>query len=161
MADDEDGEDELESLWNPTKSHGSARPKKSLELVVAHGKESYVALEAKDKVAVFVVRSASNGFRYSFSYHAHFTTAVKEPSEDFLSIITDRAAIELYGKNLLPIALALDLRTCHTITEFNPAHHLPPTDKSAPFIERIEVILPRPPEKPQRVAKAEKTAEEA
>lgn len=155
MADDEDGDDELETIWNPTRSKSSPATKKAIALVVADGKEAYVALETKDKVLAFVVRSFSNGFRYSFAYHTLSTTAMHDPGADFLSIISDRGVIDLYGKNLLPIAMAVEMHTCSSITEFSPAEHLPPTDKSAPFIERIEVTLSRPPEKPQRVAKAE------
>ena len=158
MADDEE-DDELDAIWNPAKRNPPSQPKKPLELVVSHEQPPYVALETKDKVLSFVVRSFSNGFRYSFAYHTLSTTAMHDPSADFLSIIGDRGVIDLYGKNLLPVALALEMHTCYSITEFSPAQHLPPTDKSAPFIERIEVTLPRPPEKRERGAKKEETPE--
>lgn len=159
MADDDDDGDELDAIWNPAKGNTSALAKKPLALVVADGKQSYVALETKDKVLAFVVRSSSNGFRYSFAYHTLSTTAMHDPNADFLSLVSDRGVIDLYGKNLLPIAMAVEMHTCYSITEFSPAQHLPPTDKSAPFIERIEVTLPRPPEKRERGTKKEETAE--
>ena len=155
MADDDDGDDELDAIWNPARSKASPQPKKALELVVAHDKSPYVALETKDKVLAFVVWSFKTKFRYSFAYHTLSTTAMHDPNADFLSIVSDRGVIDLYGKNLLPIAMAVEMHTCYSITEFSPALHLQPTDKSAPFIERVEVTLPRPPEKPQRVAKPE------
>lgn len=155
MADDDHSDDELDAIWNPAKAKASPAPRKALELVVAHDKSPYVALETKDKVLAFVVRSISNGFRYSFAYHTLSTTAMHDPSADFLSLVSDRGVIDLYGKNLLPIAMAVEMHTCYTLTEYSPAQHLPPTDKSAPFIERIEVTLPRPPEKKERGEKRE------
>lgn len=155
MADD-DGEDgELDALWNPAKQKTSPLPKKSLELVVANGREAYVALETKDKVLAFVVRSHRNGFRYSFAYHTLSITALHDPKADILTIITDRGVIDLFGKNLLPVAVALEMHTAYSVTEYSPEMHISPTDKTAPFIERIEVMLARPPQKPERVGKAE------
>lgn len=154
MADD-DEDDELDAIWNPAKRKTQSQPKKPLELVVSHEQPPYVALETKDKVLAFVVRSFSNGFRYSFAYHTLSTTALHDPGADFLSIIGDRGVIDLYGKNLLPVAMALEMHTCYSLTEFSPEMHLLPNDKTAPFIERIEVTLPRPPQKTEREKKAE------
>lgn len=158
MADD-DEDDELDAIWNPAKRKPQSQPKKPLELVVSHEQPPYVALETKDKVLSFVVRSLSNGFRYSFAYHTLSTTALHEPQADMLTLITDRAVIDLYGKNLLPVALALEMHTASSITEYSPEMFLQPTDKAAPFIERIEVTLSRPPEKKERGAKAEQKPE--
>lgn len=158
MADD-DEDDELDAIWNPAKRKTQSQPKKPLELVVSHEQPPYVALETKDKVLSFVVRSFSNGFRYSFAYHTLSTTALHEPQADMLTLITDRAVIDLYGKNLLPVAVALEMHTASSITEYSPELFLPPTDRAAPFVERIEVTLPRSPEKRERVAKREEKPE--
>lgn len=155
MADDDDGDDELDAIWNPAKQKASPLAKKPLELVVANGKEAYIALETKDKVLSFVVRSLRNGFRYSFAYHTLAITALHDPKADALTIITDRGVIDLYGKNLLPVAVAFEMHTAYSITEFSPEMHLSPSDPTAPMIERIEVLLARPPQKPERVVKAE------
>ena len=153
MADDDD---ELDKLWNTeVKPSASVHElKKPTKLVVHHtGKQPYVALATKDKVLSFVVHSISSGIRYSFAYHTLTSTAIHEPDADYLTIITNRAVIEVYGKNLLPIAVALELHTCHSINEFSPEMFLPPSDDSQPFIEKIEVLLPTPPKKQERVAK--------
>ncbi|NGZ96228.1 MAG: hypothetical protein CV089_08890 [Nitrospira sp. WS110] len=155
MADDDGEDDELDSIWNPAKQKASPLPKKSLELVVSHGQQPYAALETKDKVLAFVVRSLRNGFRYSFAYHTLSITALHDPKADILTLITDRGVIDLYGRNLLPVAVAFEMHTAYSVTEFSPEMHLLPSDKTAPFIERIEVMLPRPPQKPERVAKAD------
>lgn len=154
MADDDGEDDELEAIWNPAKQKASPLAKKPLELVVANGKEAYVALETKDKVLAFVVRSLRNGFRYSFAYHTLAITALHDQKADALTIITDRGVIDLYGKNLLPVAVAFEMHTAYSITEYSPEVHLSPSDITAPFIERIEVMLARLPQKPERVAKA-------
>ena len=158
MADDEE-EEKIETLLSTSPRHVRGLTKKPLSLVVTHDKQPYVALETRDKVLAFVVWSASNGFRYSFGYHTISTTALHHPSADALTIITDRAVITLYGKNLLPIVMALDMHTCHSLTEFVPSEHLSPSDPTAPLIERIEVTLPRPVEKPPRVTKQDEKQE--
>ena len=155
MADDDGEDDELDAVWNPAKQKTSPLAKKPLELVVANGKEAYVALETKDKVLAFVVRSSRKGFRYSFAYHTLSITALHDPKADILTIITDRGVIDLYGKNLLPVAMAFEMHTCSSITEFSPDVHLSPSDTTAPVIERIEVMLARPSQKPERVAHAD------
>lgn len=159
MADDDGEDEELEAIWNPAKQKASPLAKKPLELVIANGREAYVALETKDKVLAFVVRSPSNGFRYSFAYHTLAITALHDPTADALTIITDRGVIDLYGKNLLPVAVALEMHTAYSLTEFSPEMHLSPSDNTAPIIERIEVMLARPPQKPERVAKREQEPE--
>lgn len=159
MADDEGEDEELDAIWNPAQPNTSPRPKNTLELVVANGKESYSAFVAQDRVESFVVRCA-NGHRYRFFTHRLNGVEV-HPHATTLTIKTNDGVIQIYGRGLEAIDDALAMHTCRAITEFSPALHLPPTDRAAPFIERIDVILPRPPEKPQRVAKAEKTPEEA
>src|SRR5574337_937329 len=124
MADDDGEDDELDALWNPAKQKTSPLAKKPLELVVANGREAYVALETKDKVLAFVVRSLNNGFRYSFAYHTLSITALHDPNADILTLITDRGVIDLYGKNLLPVAVAFEMHTAYSITEFAPETHL-------------------------------------
>ena len=157
--DDDNNENELEKIWNPGGSKASPLAKKPIALVVSDGKEAYSAFVAKESRESFIVRLA-NGHHHRFYIH-RLTGVHIYPQGTALTIKTNDGIIQLYGRRLETIDEALALHTCRTITEFSPEIHLPPTDKSAPFIEQIDVILPRPPEKPQRVAKAEKTPEEA
>ena len=147
MADDEDEVgDELEAIWHPAIGDTSAQPKKALELVVSDGKEAYNGLIAKDRVETFLVRCV-NGFRYRFFYHRINATATEDSYRNSLTVMTSDGVIKIYGQHLEAIDEALALKTCHTITEFSPVLHLQPTDKTKPFIERVEVTLPRPPKK--------------
>lgn len=152
MADDDD---ELDELWS-TEAKPSASVqelKKSAKLVVNHkGNQPYTALISKDRVQSFVVRSFSSGIRYRFFYHTLTTTALHEPGNDCLTIITQSAVIQIYGRHLEAIDDALGLRTCSAITEYSAEMFSPPTDHNAPFIERIEVLLPTPAKKKQEQA---------
>lgn len=161
MADDDD---ELDELWSTeAKPPASVQElKKPAKLVVNHrGNQPYTAVVSKDRVQSFVVRSFSSGIRYRFFYHTLTTTAIHEPGNDCLTIITQGAVIEIYGRHLEAIDDALGLRTCSTITEYSAELFLPPPDNNAPFIERIEVLLPTPAKKKQEpVAKREEKSEE-
>lgn len=66
------------------------------------------------------------------------------PEADFLSVMTSSAVIRIVGRNLKPIATALKLRTCDTITQYSPEFFLAPTDTTAPFVEAVEVTTPDP-----------------
>lgn len=154
MADDDD---EIDELWS-TEAKPSASVqelKKPAKLVVNHkGNQPYSAVISKDRVQSFVVRSFSSGIRYRFFYHTLTTTALHESDNDCLTIITQGAVIQIYGRHLEAIDDALGLRTCSIITEFSPDAFLPPSDDSKPFIEKIEVLLPIP-KKQEKVAKRE------
>jgi hypothetical protein len=144
MADDDD---EIDELWSNSVSK-AATPKKSPALVVDH--KNYSAFEAKDKLLGYVVRCTSTRVHYQFFYHHLLTIALNSPDDDFFTLITSNAVIQVYGRNLQPIASAFGLHTCHSITEFSPEVFLPPSNDSQPYIEKIEVLLPQPPKKPER-----------
>lgn len=82
---------------------------------------------------------------------------VNAPEADFLSVMTSSAVIRIVGRNLKPIANALKMRTCDTITQYAPEFFLAPTDTTAPFVEAVEVTTPdpQPVKKPERIAKPE------
>ncbi len=166
MADDEDGEDELESLWNPAQSNTSARPKKALELVVADGKEAYSAFEPANTPYRCVVHSYSMNNNTIFSYH-QLGDIDYSPTHDFLMLTTHRKCIRIYGHDLQLLVTALSLHSCKVIREYNKNKHLPPpAGDGEPFIDRIEITDFRADNKPrlgkpELVTKPEETAEEA
>ena len=147
MADEDD---EIDELWSSSVSKDGITPKKSKSpaLVVHHkNKTLYSAFETKDKLLGFVVRCHSTRVHYNFFYHNLLTIALNSPDDDFFTLITSNAVIQVYGRNLQPITTAFGFHTCHSITEFSPELFLPPSDDSQPFIEKIEVMLPTPPKK--------------
>ncbi len=148
MADDDD---EIDELWSTTVSKEPITRKKSPALVVHHkDTPHYSAFETKDKTIGFAVRCVNTRVHYTFFYHHLLTLALNSPDDDFFTLITSNAVIQVYGRNLQPIASAFGLHTCHSITEFSPEVFLPPSDDSQPFIEKIEVMLPTPPKKQER-----------
>ncbi len=152
MADDEDG---TEDLWSAGVKKKPVTPKPSPALVVDNkNKTQYIAFEAKDKPIGFVVRTSA--IHYTFFYHNLLTIALDSPGDDFFTLITNNAVIQVYGRNLQPITAAFGLHGCSSLHEFSPELHLPPGDDSQPYIEKIEVTLPTPPKKLERVGKAEK-----
>ncbi len=160
MADDDD---EIDELWSTSVSKDGITPKKSKSptLVVDHkNKTPYTAFETKDKPLGFQVRCLSSHVEYTCFFHNLLTIALDTTNEDFFTLITSNAVIQVFGRNLRPITAAFRLHTCDSITEFSPEIFLPPSDDSQPFIERIEVMLPTPPKKQERSAKPEEKLEE-
>lgn len=158
MADDDDGDDELDTIWNPAAAKASPQPRKPLELVVAHGKQAYSAFTVKDKVRGFVVKCVN---QHKVFYYPHLlTVTLNQPHDDSFTLTTTTAVIQVWGMNLSLLLPAFLLQTCETITEYSAALFLLPGDKTAPFIEQIHMILSTPTEKPERVAKPEEKPEE-
>ena len=154
---------EIDELWSAGVSKTTIPPKKSKSpaLVVHHkNKTLYSAFETKDKLLGFVVRCLSTRVHYNFFYHHLLTIALNSPDDDFFTIITNNAVIQVYGRNLQPITNAFGLHTCHSIIEFSPEVFLPPSDDSQPFIERIEVMLPMPANEKNQEGRRAKQREE-
>ncbi len=153
MADDDD----IDDLW----SSGVVKkptPKKTPQLVVDHkNKTPYKGFEPKDKPIGFVVRC--HAIHYTFFYHHLLTVAMNSPDEDFFTLLTNNAAIQVYGRNLQAIAAAFGMHECAAISEYSPERFLPPGDDSQPFIEKIEVMLATPAKKPERASKPEEKPE--
>jgi hypothetical protein len=102
-------------------------------------KEVYVAFDAKDKVDRLRIRRAagptrSPGYDYLLDvvYDGGYGT-------NFVLIYTF-IMIVVKGRNLQSVISALEMRTADFIQEFDPRWEKP-TDKTAPFIETIEVIV--------------------
>ena len=121
------------------------------------GKPVYAAFTNKDKVYAFTIVSQSPRLEYSFFYQNLVQLVVNAPEANFLSVMTSSAFIRITGRNLNPIANALKLRTCDTITQYSPEFFLSPDNNTAPFVETVEVSTPdpQPVKKPEREAKAE------
>ncbi len=144
MTDDDD----IDELWSTGVSKTKIPPKKSPALVVDHKtKTPYSAFETKDKPLGFTLRCTSIHVHYTFFMHNLLTIVLNSPADDFFTLITNNAVIEVYGRNLQPITAAFGLHTLHSMTEFSPDIFLPPSDDSQPYIEKIEVTLPTPPKK--------------
>lgn len=153
----DDDDDEIDKQWSTNVSKKPITPKKtkSPALVVDNkNRTSYRAFETKDKPLGFVVRCTSTRIHYTFFYHHLLTLALNSPDDDFFTIITNNAVIQVYGRNLQPITVAFGLHTCQSINEFSQEMFLPPSDDSQPLIEKIEVLLPTP-KKQERVVKPE------
>jgi len=135
MADDSD-------KWSAL--FGKDAPRSTVpELVVNHpSKPLYSPFETRDKLHGFEVRCPSAKGNYTFFYHHILTLTINDPDCDFCSIITTNSVIRIYGRNLQPLVTALGLHTCKSFTEFHAERFASPTDSTAPFIERIEVMLP-------------------
>ncbi len=161
MSDDEDVIEGLPDwvLSSVERKATTPEPQPAARLVI--NKHDYTSLDTRDKVECFVVRCLSSGIRYSFPYHTFLSAALHEPEGNFLSIVTTRAVIELRGRNLLPVAVALEMKTCHCLTEYAPDVHAASTDHAAPFIQHIEVTTPEPQplKKPERGTKREEKPE--
>ena len=141
-----DDVDEIAELWGlgatdpkPSATIHELKPKKEQA-----GKSPYIALTTKDKVYAFTIVSPSRGIEYSFFYHNLLQIVVNAPQADFISVMTSSAFIRIFGRNLKPIASALKLRTCESVTEYSPEMFLPPADQTVPFIEALEVTTPDP-----------------
>jgi hypothetical protein len=151
MADDDE---EIDNLWGTTVSKKPA-PTKTPALVVDHKtKQPYSAFETKDKPLGFLLRCTNARVHYSFFYHHLLTIALNSPDDDYFSLTTNNAVIQVYGCNLQPITAAFALHTCQSMTEFSAEMFLPPSEDSQPYIEKIEVTLPTPPKKGSIVPKS-------
>lgn len=159
MRDDE--VDEIAREWGL--GEGQAKPSATIHELKptkkepSTGKPHYDGLITKDKVYAFTIVSQSPRLEYSFFYQNLVQLVVNAPEADFLSVMTSSAFIRISGRNLKPIATALKLRTCDTITQYSPEFSLSPDDMTAPFVETVEVTTPdpQPAKRPERGAKAE------
>ncbi len=103
-------------------------------------KEGYLAFDAKDKVNRLRIRRAlgptrSPGYHYLLDvvYDGDYGTNFVL-SYTFLMVVVN-------GKNLQSVIFALETGTADFIQEFDASKWERPTDKTAPFIESIEVIV--------------------
>ena len=102
-------------------------------------KEGYLAFDAKDKVNRLRIRRATGsthapGYAYllQVSYDGEQGTNIVL-SYTFLMVLVT-------GRNLQSVVFALETGTADFIQEFDPTRWAKPTDKTAPFIETIEIL---------------------
>ena len=116
-------------------------------LVVNHdvgrrqGYEAYTAFENEVRTTNVELRCCRSGLSYFIPY-AHIGVVVfnfRTGSE--ISFTGGGFAVEIEGRNLRAIVMALRLHTCGTIQDFHPDMFvLPqPVDPTAPFVENISV----------------------
>lgn len=130
------------SKWTKLFGGDTAPKKNAPELVVSHTpKPVYKAFETQDKLLGFTVHCPSSRAGHQFFYHHLHTITFNEPDYSFLFLTTSTSVIRVVGYNLQPLANALGMHTCKSLTEFHPERFSPPPDDSEPFIEQIEVSL--------------------
>jgi len=78
---------------------------------------------------------------YSPSYHSLVYIAYNELFGDDMVLNFSSMLVRVTGKNLQPIADAIERHKCTFIRDFNPDFFRPPTDANAPFIEKIELVV--------------------
>ena len=118
-----------------------------------HGGKEYVPFSTKVRAMNVEVRCFSEGLSYSIAY-AHMSSIVFEfQTGKRLEFSGGGLRVNIEGRNLGDILLALNLHVCSFIQDYSAAHHAlaQPVDPAAPFIESIEV-------KPLRPAKSAETA---
>jgi hypothetical protein len=100
----------------------------------------YVAFHARDRVERLKIRRANAPARAPG--YAYLLDVISEtPYGTRFALLFTFMVVTVRGKNLLPIVLALESGTAEFIQEFDGDHCQQPKDKSAPFIESIEVVV--------------------
>ena len=102
-------------------------------------KEGYVAFDAKDKVNRLRIRPA-NGSTRSPGYHYLLDVAYDGDHGTNVVLSYTFLMVLITGHNLQSVVFALETSTADFIQEFDPVRWAKPTDKTAPFIEKIEVM---------------------
>ncbi len=117
---------------NPVSAAAETKPPK--------GTDEYVAFDAKDKVLCLTIFRANDPARspqYPFLLDvvydsSHFTNFV---------LVYTTLMVLVRGENLKPVVDALKMKTADFIQEFDPQRWEKPKDKSAPFIQSIQVVV--------------------
>ncbi|HEV2693072.1 MAG TPA: hypothetical protein VG347_09285 [Verrucomicrobiae bacterium] len=106
------------------------------------GKENggYVAFDAKDKVDRLRIRRAAGPTR-SPGYHYLLDVAYDGDYGTNFVLVYTFMMVMVKGQNLKSVIFALETGTADYIQEFDGSKWEKPTDKAAPFIESIEVIV--------------------
>jgi len=115
------------------------------------GGQAYEAFDNKVRAMNVEVRCHDTGLSYSIPY-AHMSSVVFEfLTGKRLEFSGGGLRVNIKGRNLRDVLLALNLHCCSFIQDFHPAHHvLPqPIDPEAPFVESIEVEPLRPARPPE------------
>jgi hypothetical protein len=109
----------------------------------------YEAVDAKDRQAKlgFVLRRAT-GERLYLNYPDVYLKRLS-PDETVLAVFCYSLNIVIWGRCLGMIADALHGHFLASVQEFDAARWTPPTDATAPFIERIEVFARKDEDGPQ------------
>ena len=103
-------------------------------------KEGYLAFGAKDKVDRLKIRRAMNPTR-SPGYHYLLDVVYDDGYGMNFVLVYTFLMVLVRGQNLQSVVFALETSTADFIQEFDPDRWDKPTDKTAPLIEAIEVIV--------------------
>ena len=103
-------------------------------------KEGYLAFGAKDKVDRLKIRRATNPTR-SPGYHYLLDVVYDDEYGMNFVLVYTFLMVMVRGQNLQSVVFALETSQADFIQEFDPARWNKPADKTAPFIEAIEVIV--------------------
>lgn len=99
---------------------------------------TYTAFDAQDqKPARLHIRTAKNGSLYP-SYHYLADFRFGHDLESILTLVYTFMTVEITGRNLAPVARALQYEACAAIYEYHPQLYDPPAENE-PVIEAIHV----------------------
>jgi hypothetical protein len=103
--------------------------------------DEYLAFDAKDKVERLSIRygkadsrTPSYGYLLDIAHDGRFGTK-------FVLYYSFMMVVEVEGKNLLPVIMAIQMGTADFIQEYDPDRWQKPKDSKAPFIESIKVVV--------------------
>lgn len=100
----------------------------------------YIAFGAKDKVERLRIRRAGNVPTRSPAYHLLLDVIYDGGFGTNFALLYNFLMVNVTGRNLQPVVLAIETGTADFIQEFDPAKWDKPTDPSAPFIEAMEIF---------------------
>ena len=149
MGDSDDAMSRFRSLVGMKKPPGPAKPTADFESAVRTPEprpyEAYEAFENEVRTTNVEIRCNKSGLSYFVEY-AQMSPIVfdfREAKGIFFS--AGGYGFTIKGTSLRAIIMALRLRTCGTIEDFNPDLHVDPQplDPNAPFVENITVKVLR------------------
>jgi hypothetical protein len=98
----------------------------------------YQAFTTKEKLGRVEIRM-KDGFSHAPGHSFILDVYYEHAEQTGILLVTSFATIKILGRNLLPVAQALQRHQCQTLVEFNPTEYDAPADASAPYIESITV----------------------
>lgn len=109
-------------------------------------RDEYKAFETKDRVEGLAIRRRKGQLSYIMMHNYIHSVGFDDDDSTLLLLVVSGYHIEIRGRNLVPIAEAIQMRCCRFIQEFRPDRFAvaEPADPKTPFIESISVELVHP-----------------
>jgi hypothetical protein len=102
------------------------------------GNEPYIAFATKDKLGRFDIRT-KDGLSHSPAYNYLLDVSYDRRAYTSVLLVLSFMLVRIRGKNLKPLIDAIKLHTCEFIAEFDGQEYDAPTDRDAPYVERIVI----------------------